>query len=128
YRILFTNPESRIPPRLGLRPLRAVLRPTLLPTLNSHGVQRAAHDVIAHTGQILDTAAADEHQRVLLQVMADARDVGGHLDAIGHTHARHFPQRRVGLLRRLGEHAHAHAALLRAVLQRRALGLADDLR
>jgi hypothetical protein len=54
---------------LLLRALGAVLRPTLLAALDAHGVERAAHDVIAHAGQILDAAAADEHQRVLLQVV-----------------------------------------------------------
>src|SRR4029079_8046849 len=107
--------------------LRAVLRTTLHPALHADRVERPAHDVIAHARQILDAAAANEHQRVLLQVVADAGDVGGHFDAVGEPDARHLAERGVGLLRRLGEHANAHAALLRAVLERGALGLADDL-
>src|SRR5205823_12363740 len=88
----------------------------------------AAHDVIAHARQIFHAAAANQHQRVLLEVVAHTRDVGRHLDAVGQPHASHLAQRRVRLLRRLREDAHAHAALLWAVLQRRTLGLAHNLR
>ena len=49
------------------------------------------------------------------------------LDAVGEPHAGDFAQRGIRLLRRLGEDTHADAALLRAVLQRGALRLADDL-
>src|SRR6185503_17680377 len=107
--------------------LGAVLGPSLHPALDADRVERPAHDVIADARQILDAAAADQHQRVLLQVMADAGNVGRHLDAVGQPDARHLAQRRVRLLGRLGEDADADAALLRAVLQRRALGLGDDL-
>src|SRR5439155_2318616 len=90
-------------------------------------VERAADDVIADARQILHAAAADEHERVLLQVVADARDVRRDFDAVRQPHARHFSERGVRFLRRLSEHANADAALLRAVLQRRALRLAHDL-
>src|SRR6267142_4453676 len=53
----------------GLRPLGSVLGAALLAVLHALRVQRAAHDVIAHPGQILDAAAADQHHRVLLQIM-----------------------------------------------------------
>jgi hypothetical protein len=109
-----------------LRALRAVFRTTLHAALHADRVERAAHDVIAHAGQILDAAAADEHERMLLQVVADPRNVRGDLDAVGQADARHLAERGVRLLRRLGEDAHADPALLRAVLQRRALRLADD--
>src|SRR5258707_8086350 len=59
--------------------------------------------------------------------MADARDVGRHLDTDGGPEASDLAQRRIRLLRGLGEDANADAALLRAVLQRGALRLADDL-
>src|SRR5262249_55382283 len=110
-----------------LRALGPVLRTTLHATLDADRVERAAHHVIADARQVLDAAAADQHQRVLLEVVADARDVGGHLDAVGEADARDLAERGVRLLRRLGEDADADAALLRAVLQRRALRLADDL-
>src|SRR5438093_1143056 len=96
--------------------LGSVLRSSLHPSLNSDGVERAADDVIANARQILDAAAANEHQRVLLQVVADTRNVGRHLDAVRQPHARDFSQRGVRLLRCLREDANADAALLRAVL------------
>src|SRR4029079_2845932 len=123
-----TSTWHGLSPRLGfLRALGAVFRTSLHPALDRDRVERAADDVVADARQILDAAAANEHQRVLLQVVADARDVGRDLDAVGQPDARHLAQRRIRLLRRLREDAHADAALLRAVLQRGALGLAHDL-
>src|SRR3954466_8960378 len=112
---------------LRLGPLGAVLRPPLLATLNANGVQRAAHHVVADTRQVLHTAAANQHQRVLLQVVPDAGDIGRHFDPIGQANARHLAERRIRLLRGLREHTDADAALLRADLQRGTLGLGDDL-
>src|SRR3990170_1690501 len=61
-----------------LRPLGAVLRTALLAVLDALRVEHAAEDVVADAGKILHAAAADEHHRVLLQVMALARDVTDH--------------------------------------------------
>src|SRR6187399_2392127 len=61
---------------LLLGALRAVLRTTLLAALHADRVEGAAHHVVADARQVLHAAAADEHQRVLLQVVPDARDVG----------------------------------------------------
>src|SRR5438105_15650169 len=75
-----------------LRPLGAVFRAPLAPVLDALGVVRAADDVIAHAGQVLDPAAAAQHDRVLLQVVALARDVAGHLETVGQAHARDLAQ------------------------------------
>ena len=77
------------------------------------GVERPADDLVAHARQVLDAAAADEHDRVLLQVVALAGDVGGDLDRAGDAHARDLAQRRVRLLRRHRVDARADAAPLR---------------
>jgi hypothetical protein len=58
-----------------LRTLRAVLGAGLATVLDALRVEHAAQDVVAHAGKIAHTAAADEHHRVLLQVVAFARDV-----------------------------------------------------
>src|SRR6187399_1480966 len=79
---------SRHKKTLLLWALRAVLRSALHPARDAHGVQRAAHDVVTHTRQILDAAAPDQHERVLLEVVAHARNVGGDFDAVRQTHAR----------------------------------------
>src|ERR1700733_1516377 len=108
---------------LLLGPLGAVFRPALLAVADAGTIERAAHRVIAPAGQILDAPAADQHHRVLLQVVALAADVARHLVAIGQAHARDLAQRRVRLLRRRGVHARAYAALLRRGAERRDLGL-----
>src|SRR5215468_1304959 len=61
----------------GLGALGAVFRTALLAVFHAGGVERAAHDVVTHSREILHTAAAHEHDGVLLEVVADARDVGG---------------------------------------------------
>src|SRR5207302_568715 len=108
------------PLKFLLRAFRAVLRSRLLASGNAGRVQRATHNVVTHAWQVLHTAAADEHDRVLLQVMANAGDISGDFDPVGQTHARDFAQRRVRLLRGLRVHAGTNAASLRTLLQRRA--------
>src|SRR4029077_17087550 len=75
--------------------------------------------VITHAGKIFYAAAAYEHNRMLLQVVADAGDIRRHFDSIGQPLARHFAQSRVRLFRRLRVHASANPPLLRTPLQRR---------
>src|SRR5512147_1411357 len=81
----------------GLRLLRAVLRARLLAVLDARGVEAAAHHVVTHARQVLHAAAADQHHRVLLQVVAFAADVADHLEAVGETDLRDLPQRGVRL-------------------------------
>src|SRR5437764_12557414 len=88
-----------------LRPLCAVLGPALLAVLDALRVEHAAQDVVAHARQVLDAAAADHDDRVLLQVMALARNVTDHLEAVGEAHLGDLAQRRVRLLR--GRRVHA---------------------
>src|SRR5688500_18561868 len=59
--------------------------------------------------------------------MADAGDVGRHLDAVGQPDARHLAERRVRFLRSLSEHPHTDAALLGADLERGTLRLGNEL-
>src|SRR6266581_9501642 len=68
---------------LLFRPLGAVFRAALAPVLDALGVVGAADDVIAHAGQILDPAAADQHHRMLLQIVTLAGDVARHLETVG---------------------------------------------
>src|ERR1700750_2149877 len=105
--------------------LRAVSAAGLLAVADALGVQRATDDLVADAGEVLHPAAAHEHHRVLLQVVTDARDVGGDLDAAGEADTSDLAQRRVRLLRRRRVDARAHATTLRGTLQRRGLGLLD---
>src|SRR5262245_36811307 len=60
-------------------PLRAVAAASLLAVRDASGVECAADDLVADAGQVADTTAAHEHDRVLLEVVALTRDVRGHL-------------------------------------------------
>src|SRR5580692_782529 len=104
---------------LGLGSLGAILRAALLAASNTYRVQSAADYVIAHSRQIFHTAAANEHDRVLLKIVANTGDISCDFDSIGQTHSGDFTQRRVRLLRSLRVDAGAYAALLRTSLQRR---------
>ena len=54
--------------------LGTVLRATLSAVFDAAGVESAAHDVVTHTGEVLDTSATDKHDRVLLQVVTFTGD------------------------------------------------------
>src|SRR4051812_40881775 len=110
---------------LALLLLRAVAAPSLLAVADALGVQRPANDLVADAGEVLHSATAHEHDRVLLQVVTDARDVGGDLDLAGQPHARDLAQRRVRLLRRGRVHPGADATPLGRALEGRRLRLVD---
>src|SRR5918992_1216808 len=110
---------------LDLLALGPVARTGLPAVADALGVEGAADDLVADAGQVLHPAAADEHDRVLLEVVADARDVGGDLDAAGQPDAADLAQGRVGLLGRGRVDARADPAPLGRTLQRRGLGLLD---
>ena len=84
---------------LLLRLLCSVQGTTLLTVLDTLSIERATHDVVTHTREILHTAAAHEHDGVLLQIVAFARNVGGDFDARAQAHTGDLTQCRVRLLR-----------------------------
>ena len=83
---------------LLLRALRAVLGTALHTALHALRIQSAADDVVTHTGEVLDTAAADHDHRVLLQRMTDTGNVGGDLVAVGQADTGDLTQSGVRLL------------------------------
>src|SRR5690606_15371671 len=101
----------------GFRALGSVLGAALAAITDAGAVQRAAHRVVAHARQILDAAAADQDDRVLLEVVAFTADVARDLEPVGQAHARHLAHRGVRLLGRGGVHARADTPLLRAAFQ-----------
>src|SRR3954471_5369627 len=118
--------------RFGAGPLRgmsallllgAVAAPRLLAVLDALGVERAADDLVADTGEVLHPAAADEHDRVLLEVVTDARDVRRDLDAAAQAHAGDLAEGGVRLLRGGRVDARADAASLGRSLEGRRLVL-----
>jgi hypothetical protein len=90
-------------------------------TVYTHGVQCSPDDVIADTRKVFNAATADEHNRVLLQIVSDTWNIGGYLNPIGQSHTSHLPQRRVGLLGSLCVDTNTDASFLGTALQRRAL-------
>src|SRR5262245_45984945 len=73
----------------------AVAATGLLAVLHPGGVEGAADDLVAHPRQVADPAAADQHDRMLLEVVSLTGDVGGHLDPAGQADASDLAQRRV---------------------------------
>src|SRR5215510_1316368 len=92
-------------------PFRAVLRASLLPIRNADCVERSANHVITDAGKVLHAAASDKNNRVLLQVMTDAGNVGRHLNSVCQAHARDFAQRRIRFLGCLGVNTGADTTL-----------------
>src|ERR1700689_1218269 len=103
--------------------LGSVAAAGLFTIADAQGIEHATHDFIANTGKVADTAAADEHNRVFLQVVAFARNVRGHFLAIGQPYAGHLPQGRVRLLGSDRFYKQAHASLLRTALEHGSFGL-----
>src|SRR5262249_29158989 len=110
----------------GLLALRPILGARLLAFADTLAVEHAPDDVIPHARQVADPAAADQHDRVLLEVVPLAADVRGDLLAVGEPHPRHFPQGRVGLLGRHRLDLEADTPLERGAFQDRCLGLVLD--
>src|SRR5262249_60909416 len=94
---------------LSLRPLGSVLRSALFAVSDAGCIQRPANHVVTNAWQIFHAASANEHNRVLLQIVADAGNIGSNLDSVRQPYAGYFAQRRIGLLRRLRIYARAHS-------------------
>src|SRR5690606_32160173 len=118
-RIRISDTDRRTHGLLGT--LRAVLGTSLLTIFDALQVQGAADDVVANTRQVLDTTTADQNDRVFLQVVAFAADVGDDFEAVGQTHFGDFTQSGVRLLGGRGVDTCANTTALWAVLERRAL-------
>src|SRR5699024_2506026 len=99
----------------GLGALSTVFAAGLVAVGNALRVKRTTDDVVTNTGKVLDTAAADQNDAMLLQVMADTGNVRGDLDTIREADTGNFTQSRVRLLGGHGTHRRADAAFLRAV-------------
>src|SRR3954465_8462848 len=93
--------------RRGIRSgrLDAVERATLLAVGDTGGVERPANDLVPDTREVLDAAAAHQHDRVLLEVVPLTGDVAGHLEPVREPHTGDLAKRRVRLLRGDGRYA-----------------------
>lgn len=107
----------------GLGTLGTVLGAALGAVFHTGGIESAADDVITYTGKVFDTAAADEHDGVLLEVVALAGDVGVYFLAVGEAHTSHFTHGRVRFLRCRCVDADTDTAALGAAVESGALAL-----
>ena len=101
---------------LGFGLLGAVLGTGLHSAADALCVKGASDDVVTHTGKILNTAASDQHNGVLLQVVAYAGNISGNFDPVGKTNSGKLSQSRIRLFGRIGFHDRAHASLLRRIV------------
>src|SRR5207248_8079662 len=115
--------RARLLGRACLGALRPVFRPALSSILHSDGVESATHKMIANSGKILHPAASHQHDRVLLKIVADTRNIRGHFHSIRQTDAGDFAQRGIWFLRGRRVDADTDASLLRTSGQGRALRL-----
>jgi hypothetical protein len=91
--------------------------------LHAFGIQGTTDEVVADARKVLDPAAPDEDDRVLLQVMADSGDIARDFDIIGQTDSSHLAESGVGFFRCGGKNSRADTSFLRAILQSRRLAL-----
>jgi len=96
-----------------LGPLGTILAAALRALIHAIGVQCAAHNVIAHTRQVFDTATAHQHHAVLLQLVAFARNISRHFNSISQSYASNFSQGGVWFLRCFSSYPYANSALER---------------
>src|SRR5260370_37549946 len=101
----------------GFRSFGPVERAATAALADAVAIQRAAHDVVAHAGQVFHAPTANKHDRVFLQVMPLTGDVGRDFHAVAQTNAGNFTHCRVRLLGRHGTHLGADAAFLRGPAQ-----------
>src|SRR6266850_5156495 len=73
--------------------LGAVFRTALTTILDALGIEGAADDVITHSRKVFDPASANQHHRMLLQVVTLAGNVARYLVAVGEANPRDLPQR-----------------------------------
>jgi len=89
----------------------------LLSVIYTGSIQCPSHDVIAYTGQVFYPPASNEHDGVLLEVVAFTAYIGVYFFAIGEAHTCHLPQGRVGLFGSSGIYPQTNATALGAGAQ-----------
>ncbi len=75
-----------------LRSLGAVLGTSLLAVRNASGIKSSTDNVVSRAGQILDSSASDQNDRVFLKIVALARNVGCNFDSVRKTYAVQTPR------------------------------------
>lgn len=93
--------------------LRSVFAAALLPVLHSPRVKRTPHYMIPDSREVFNPAPSYQDDRVLLEIMPLARDVGANFNPVRQPHPRNFSQSRVRFLRVCSIDADANPSLQR---------------
>ena len=75
---------------LFLAALDAVLRTTLVATVDTERVERTADDVVSNAGKVTDSTAANQHDRVFLKVVTFTTDVRADFTSVRKSDSCHF--------------------------------------
>jgi hypothetical protein len=55
----------------------------LFTVLDAYGIQGAADDMVSNSWKVFDPSSSNENDGVFLEIVANAWDIGGHLNPIG---------------------------------------------
>lgn len=92
--------------------LCAVLGAGLISLGNALCVESSSDNVVTDTGQILNSSASDENNRVLLQIVTDTGNVRCYFVTVGKLNSGNFSHSGVGLLGSSRSYSGANASLL----------------
>ena len=101
------------------RTLVAVTAAGLTTITHAQSIQNTTDHLIPHTREVTNSSAANQHDRVLLQIVAFARNISSDLFAIRKSHTSHLSKSRVRLFGGYRLHLKTDATLLRAAFQQR---------
>ena len=73
----------------------AVLGSPFFSVLDTDGIKSTAHDMVTHTGKVLDAPPPDQYDRVLLKIVPDTGDISNHFNAGGQPDLCYFSKSRV---------------------------------
>jgi hypothetical protein len=72
--------------------LGSVFGAALFSVLNAYGIQGATDDVIPNSWEVFHPSSSNEHDRMLLKVVTNSGNIGGHFDSIGQSHSGNLPK------------------------------------
>ncbi len=113
--LLTTGSTARV--STAFRSLCSVLGAALFPVIYTGSIKRATYDMVLDAREVLYSSAANQDDRVLLQIMPLAGDICIHFSVVAEANSTYFAQRGVGFAWSLSSHLRANAPLLRCTLQ-----------
>jgi hypothetical protein len=69
--------------------------------------------VIPNSWEVFDPSSANEYDRMLLKVVADSGNIGGHFNSIGQSHAGNLPKGGIGFFGSGGINSYTNPSFLR---------------